>query len=526
MATSAEATATPLHICSWNIAGWDATLKYIKSHYKSLDAYLERHGFDILALQEVKLTRQKVTADPAAAHAHPFGDAGWESFWAFPATEGPVGGKSSTAKRGFNGVTTYAKKGLTIAADAAPLGDPSLDGEGRCLLTDHGGFVLLNVYAHATGGDGAEYDAKLARKLAFFNALTALMRRLRDAGKRVMLVGDLNVAARGADVMWKQSLLPISTLRLEEQEEAAAASSSSSSSSSDAAERLHAALGERGRRALMAALPSGGPRGVIACGRIWREAVAVIKGEEGGGGGGGEEEGEEAEEVEATAATEEATAAVASMTDALRDLAHYMGVSSSQKDCVAWLTSLLEADKMVDSFAALHPHARHRFTCWDQYRNQRYQNVGKRIDYLLLDESLYKHALPGAPLIEDETESGAKRAATACGRWLPAATHGPMMGVQEAPMTTHDTQFQPPHSGILYTPPAASDHVATTLLLDYEGAIGRPRGAPLPQGHAWDAKTKACSFRPQAGIKSFFALAQPKRPAAEGGGGSSKRPCA
>ena len=221
MATSAEAI-TPLHICSWNIAGWDATLKYIKSHYKSLDAYLERHGFDILALQEVKLTRQKVTADPAAAHAHPFGDAGWESFWAFPATEGPVGGKSSTAKRGFNGVTTYAKKGLTIAADAAPLGDPSLDGEGRCLLTDHGGFVLLNVYAHATGGDGAEYDAKLARKLAFFNALTALMRRLRDAGKRVMLVGDLNVAARGADVMWKQSLLPISTLRLEEQEAAAA----------------------------------------------------------------------------------------------------------------------------------------------------------------------------------------------------------------------------------------------------------------------------------------------------------------
>ena len=93
-------------------------------------------------------------------------------------------------------------------------------------------------------------------------------------------------------------------------------------------------------------------------------------------------------------------------------------------------------------------------------------------------------------------------------------------------MTTHDLQFQPPHTGIVYTPPAASDHVATTLLLEYEAALGRPRDAPLPQGHAFDAKTKACSFRPQAGIKSFFA-AQPKRPpAAEGGGSSSKRPCA
>ena len=57
---------------------------------------------------------------------------------------------------GFNGVTTYARKGLTLAADPAPLGDPALDGEGRCLLTDHGGFVVLNVYAHATGGEGAE----------------------------------------------------------------------------------------------------------------------------------------------------------------------------------------------------------------------------------------------------------------------------------------------------------------------------------------------------------------------------------
>ena len=59
------------------------------------------------------------------------------------------------------------------------------------------------------------------------------------------------------------------------------------------------------------------------------------------------------------AATEEATAAVASMTDALRDLAHYMGVSSSQKDCVAWLASLLEADKMVDT-SRRSTRARHR----------------------------------------------------------------------------------------------------------------------------------------------------------------------
>ena len=158
-----------LHLVSWNVAGWDATLRYIRTYYKTLEAYLERHGCHLLALQEVKLTRQKVQADPEAVHAHPFGSSpGWESFWAFHAS----GGAKAAPKRGFNGVTTYARKGLTLAADAAPLGDPELDGEGRCLLTDHGGFVLLNVYAHATGGDGAEYDAKLARKLSFFSALS------------------------------------------------------------------------------------------------------------------------------------------------------------------------------------------------------------------------------------------------------------------------------------------------------------------------------------------------------------------
>ena len=40
-------------------------------------------------------------------------------------------------------MTTFARKGLTVAADANPLADASLDGEGRCLMTDHGGFVLF-----------------------------------------------------------------------------------------------------------------------------------------------------------------------------------------------------------------------------------------------------------------------------------------------------------------------------------------------------------------------------------------------
>ena len=159
----------------------------------------------------------------------------------------------------------------------------------------------------------------------------------------------------------------------------------------------------------------------------------------------------------------------------------------------------------------------------NQQRNHRYANFGRRIDYILVDAPLRTHVLAGPPLVGDESADGAKRAVTAGGRWLPAPTHGPVSGIMEASMTTHDTQFVPPHTGIIYTPPQASDHVAVSCLLD-AAALGRPRDAtPAP----FDATTKACTFKPQASLKSFFAP-QAKRPA-EGDASSTtatgKRPC-
>ena len=71
-------------------------------------------------------------------------------------------------------------------------------------------------------------------------------------------------------------------------------------------------------------------------------------------------------------------------------------------------------------------------------------------------------ACAGGALTEDEDDRDALRAATACGRWLPAPFGGG--GLPIATMPVHDTQFTPPHTGIVYTPPHASDHVCVTLL--------------------------------------------------------------
>ena len=47
-----------------------------------------------------------------------------------------------------------------------------------------------------------------------------------------------------------------------------------------------------------------------------------------------------------------------------------------------------KAVQLIDTLTTLHPGAQSRFTCWDQYKNKRYENRGARIDYILVDEQL------------------------------------------------------------------------------------------------------------------------------------------
>ena len=106
-------------------------------------------------------------------------------------------------------MATFAKAGLTQSADPNCLGDeevcgalsrsacrlgasltlgtvaPQLDQEGRCLLTDHGAFVLLNVYAPTNGGN----LSRMPFKVRFLNALRRKMESLRGQGRHVVLAG-------------------------------------------------------------------------------------------------------------------------------------------------------------------------------------------------------------------------------------------------------------------------------------------------------------------------------------------------
>ena len=103
-----------------------------------------------------------------------------QSFWA-----------TSREKRGYSGVVTYTREAWApLAADADCLGDSAedlLSREGRIVVTDHGVFVLLNVYVPNAGKRGEELSARADLKIRFLRALKAKCDLLTAEGKQVSL---------------------------------------------------------------------------------------------------------------------------------------------------------------------------------------------------------------------------------------------------------------------------------------------------------------------------------------------------
>mmetsp|Transcript_23600 Transcript_23600/g.67794 ORF Transcript_23600/g.67794 Transcript_23600/m.67794 type:complete len:222 (+) Transcript_23600:554-1219(+) len=137
------------------------------------------------------------------------------------------------------------------------------------------------------------------------------------------------------------------------------------------------------------------------------------------------------------------------------------------------MSRVMEEDRMVDSFVEFFPNARGQFTSWEQYTNGRYVNEGARLDYILVDEALFRsHAVRG-PLPPDCTEDTfdapetALQLATANGRFTPA-----LMGWGRAdrclPAGIRHAVPPPSHRHVLHAPQVQRPH----------------RRHPLPRQHA------------------------------------------
>lgn len=158
-----------MKIVSWNVNGIRACSK------KGLLEFVDSEKPDVLCLQETKAHIEQVEES-----LRTLGYA--EGYW------------SSAQKKGYSGVATFLNqkpksvaKGIDISA---------YDNEGRFVITDHGDFLLYNIY-FPNGGSGEE---RHQFKQKFLKDLNAHLKAQLSKGREVIVVGDYNVAHKEVDV--------------------------------------------------------------------------------------------------------------------------------------------------------------------------------------------------------------------------------------------------------------------------------------------------------------------------------------
>ncbi len=156
-------------IITWNVNGIRAVAK------KCLLEFIEREQPDIFCVQESKAHLEQV--EPKFREP-----AGYKSYW------------SSAKRAGYSGTITYVKSEPSQVDRG--IGIEKFDTEGRFVVTDHGAFLLYNVY-FPNGGSGRErHDFKQE----FLKEFTLHIQQKIKAGREVILVGDYNVAHTDIDV--------------------------------------------------------------------------------------------------------------------------------------------------------------------------------------------------------------------------------------------------------------------------------------------------------------------------------------
>lgn len=76
------------------------------------------------------------------------------------------------------------------------LGDEYIDKEGRCVITDHGDFILFNLYV-PNGGKG---DERIEFKMKFKYLVFERMKYFLSKNKNVIILGDINTAHKLIDI--------------------------------------------------------------------------------------------------------------------------------------------------------------------------------------------------------------------------------------------------------------------------------------------------------------------------------------
>ncbi len=159
-----------MRIISWNTNGLRATVK--QGFFT--DLFIKVKG-DIICLQETK-------SEPEQLPDNVQNISGFTSYF-----------DSSRTRKGYSGVGIYTR--MKPNKVSVGLGTETLDMEGRTLVAEYETYFLINCY-FPNGGGAPE---RLAYKLAFYDAMLKLMKRL-EKKKPTIVCGDFNVAHEEIDI--------------------------------------------------------------------------------------------------------------------------------------------------------------------------------------------------------------------------------------------------------------------------------------------------------------------------------------
>ncbi|KAJ4386219.1 Class II abasic (AP) endonuclease [Gnomoniopsis smithogilvyi] len=202
-----------LRITTWNVNGIRNPFGYAPwNQQRTYEAMFEILEADIVIMQEAKIQRKDLTDDMVLVK-------GWDVFFSLPRD-----------KKGYSGVAIYTRnsKCCPIRAEEGitgvlcppksstkfrdlpveqqiggyprddqilgPVDEVMLDSEGRTVILEFPGFVLIGVYVPATRD-----DTRTDFRIGFLTALDARIRNLVAMGKQVVLAGDLNIIRSDVD---------------------------------------------------------------------------------------------------------------------------------------------------------------------------------------------------------------------------------------------------------------------------------------------------------------------------------------
>ncbi|MDW8271369.1 MAG: exodeoxyribonuclease III [Bacteroidota bacterium] len=166
-------------IVTWNVNGLRAAYR------NGLRAYIEQQRPDILCLQEIRVHPEQLDRT-----MHP--PVGYSEYYA-----------PARIRKGYSGVALLTR--LRPDAVVEGIGEERFDREGRVLRADFGSVSVVSLYAPKgySADDARGEPRKVERlhfKLAFYRALVSYVKKLRSAGRKVILSGDFNTAHTELDL--------------------------------------------------------------------------------------------------------------------------------------------------------------------------------------------------------------------------------------------------------------------------------------------------------------------------------------